>query len=262
MSTHTAERAPERAFLGVSAAVFAAGVAATVAESASMASMGAMPMPGGWSMSMTWMRMPDQTWAQVAVAFVRMWMAMTVAMMLPSLVPMLRRYRDAVASAGPAHLGRRTAAVAAGYFAVWLAVGAAALPVGGALASIAMRWPTASRLAPAAAGAIVLAAGLLQLSSWKRRRLDCCRPAPIRILPGTGDAWRRGLRLGMACTACCAGYTAILLAAGMMDLRVMAAVTAAIALERFAPGGDLAARAIGIAGIAGGVTLVLASAWR
>ena len=43
-------------------------------------------MPGGWTMSMTWMRMPGQTWPGVAASFLGMWVVMMVAMMLPSLV--------------------------------------------------------------------------------------------------------------------------------------------------------------------------------
>ena len=224
-----------------------------------MASMGAMPMPGGWSMSMTWMPMPDQRWADAALSFLAMWMVMTAAMMLPSLVPMLRRYRDAVAATDAARLGRRTATVAAGYFAVWLAVGLAVFPLGVVLASIEMRYAAVARAVPAAVGAIVLAAGALQFSSWKRRRLDCCRPAPLQVRPGAAAAWRYGLRLGIACASCCAGFTAILLAAGLMDLRVMAAVTAAITLERVAGGGDVTPRVLGAVGVAAGAILVAAS---
>ena len=52
----------ERAFFGVSALLFAASAAATVVWCASMSATGGMPMPGGWTMSMAWMRMPGQTW--------------------------------------------------------------------------------------------------------------------------------------------------------------------------------------------------------
>jgi predicted metal-binding membrane protein len=36
---------------------------------------------------------PGQTWPGAAASFLGMWVVMMVAMMLPSLVPMLRRYR-------------------------------------------------------------------------------------------------------------------------------------------------------------------------
>src|SRR4029077_17565207 len=91
------------------------------------------------------------------------------------------------------------------------------------------------------------------------RNLACCRDAPVhdRTLPaGAGAAWRLGLRLGLHCSYRCAGLTAVLLVAGVMDLRAMAAVTAAITVERFAPAGDRAARVIGAVVVAAGLVLV------
>src|SRR5215471_2951245 len=106
-----ADRASARALLGVSALLFAVSAAVTVAWCSSMSAMGGMPMAGGWTMSMAWMRMPDQTWAGAAAMFLGMWVVMMVAMMLPSLLPMLRRYRVAVGGAAEAPLGRLTALV-------------------------------------------------------------------------------------------------------------------------------------------------------
>jgi predicted metal-binding membrane protein len=77
---------PLQAFLGVSTLLFAANAAVT-SWCASMSAMGEMPMPGGWTMSMAWMRMPGQTWTGVAASFLGMWVVMMVAMMLPSFVP-------------------------------------------------------------------------------------------------------------------------------------------------------------------------------
>jgi predicted metal-binding membrane protein len=48
------------------------------------------------------------------------------------------------------------------------------------------------------------------------------------------------------CVRSCAGLTAVLLVLGMMDVRVMAAVTVAITTERLAPAGVHVARAIGV----------------
>ena len=90
------ERASERAFFGVSALLFAVSATVTIVWCGSMSAMGGMPMPGGWTMSMAWMRMPGQTWPGAAASFLGMWVVMMVAMMLSSLVPMLWRYRQAV----------------------------------------------------------------------------------------------------------------------------------------------------------------------
>ena len=133
------ERASQRPFLGVSALLFAASAAVTIGWCASMSAMGEMPMPGGWTMSMAWMRMPGQTWPGAAASFLGMWVVMMVAMMLPSLVPMLWRYREAVGRTGETRLGRLTALVGVGYFFVWTVFGMAAFPLGVALAAIEMR---------------------------------------------------------------------------------------------------------------------------
>ena len=63
------ERASQRAFFGVSALLVAASAAVTIVWCASMSAMGGMPMPGGWTMSMAWMRMPGQTWLGAAASF-------------------------------------------------------------------------------------------------------------------------------------------------------------------------------------------------
>ena len=62
-------------------------------------------------------------------------------MMLPCLVPMLWRYRQAVDRAGPTNLGWLTALVGVGYFFVWTVIGIVTLPVGIALAQLEMELP-------------------------------------------------------------------------------------------------------------------------
>src|SRR5881409_885353 len=161
------ERASQQAFLGVSALLFAASAAGTVVWCASMSAMGEMPKPGGWRMPMAWMRMPGQTWPGAAASFLGMWVVMMVAMMLPSLVPMLWRYRQAVGGTGETRLGWLTALVGAGYFFVWTVFGMAAFPLGVAVAAIEMRQPAVARAVPIAGGVVILIAGSLQLTAWK-----------------------------------------------------------------------------------------------
>jgi predicted metal-binding membrane protein len=204
---------------------------------------------------MAWMAMPGQTWLGAAAAFLGMWVMMMVAMMLPSLVPMLGRYRQAVGSAGAASLGRLTAIVGLGYFIVWTVVGMAVFPVVAALAMVEMRMPALAGAVPIAMGVVVLIAGALQFTAWKAHHLACCRQSPgqgRRLPPDAGTAWRHGLRLGLHCSHCCAGLTAVLLVLGVMDVRAMVVVTAAITAERLAPGGRR------IAGVTGAVMVLAA----
>jgi predicted metal-binding membrane protein len=217
---------------------------------------------GGWTMSMMWMLMPGQTWLSAAASFVGMWTVMMVAMMLPSLMPMLRRYRETVARSETTRLGRLTIVVALAYFSVWAGSGAVIFPFGLALAMLEMQQPALARAVPLAMGVTVLIAGALQLTAWKARRLQCCRGTFERkraLAAGHATAWMHGLRLGFQCVSCCAGLTLALLVLGVMDLRVMAAATLAITLERLAPAGLRLARAIGAVLVVTGSYMVAAA---
>jgi predicted metal-binding membrane protein len=261
-SNHSA-RASQQIFFGIATLLFAVSAAVTIAWCASMSVIGEMPMPGGWTMSMAWMRMPGQTWPGSAASFLGMWVVMMVAMMLPSLVPMLWRYRQAVGRPREARLGRLTTLVGLGYFFVWSVFGLAIFPPGVALAAVVMQRPAVARAVPIAVGVVVLIAGCLQLTAWKARHLACCREAPGRgrTLPAdAGSAWLHGLRLGLHCTECCIGFIAILLVIGVMDLRAMAVVAAAITVERLAPAGERVARVIGGVVVGAGLFLIAQAA--
>src|SRR5262249_36238874 len=151
-------------------------------------------------------------------SFLGMWIVMMMAMMLPSLVPMLWRYRLVVGNTRGTRLAPLTALVGAGYFFVWTVLGMAAFPLGVALAAIVMRQPALARAVPIAVGVLVVIAGSLQFTAWKARHLASYRAAPASTMPAdTGAAWRYGVRLGLHCVHCCANLMAILLVIGVMD---------------------------------------------
>ena len=186
------EPASQRAFFGASALLFAASAAVTIARCASISAMAGMPICGSSTVSMAWRPMPGQTWVGAAASFLGMWVVMMVAMMLPSLVSMLWRYRQAIGARGEARLDRLTALVGAGYFFVWTLFGIAAFPLGAALAAVEMQLPALARAVPIAMGWVVLIAGAFQFTAWKARHLACCRAAAGRgrALPAeAGAAW-------------------------------------------------------------------------
>ena len=238
----------EQMFFGVSALLFVASAAATILWCAHMSALGEMPMAGG-TMPTVWMPGP-----RAALSFLGMWIVMMAAMMLPSLVPMLLHYRRAVDRSGGMPLDLLTSLVAAAYFIVWALAGAAVYPLGILFDALQMRQPLAAEAAPFAIGASVLTAGVLQFTVWKSRRLACCRTAPRPLPADAGTALRHGLRLGQDCISCCANLTAALLAIGIMDLRAMTVVAAAITAERL--GGERAARAVGIVLVAAGIIML------
>ncbi|MGU8081611.1 DUF2182 domain-containing protein [Burkholderia pyrrocinia] len=256
------DRGRDRAFGTALVAVFAAAAMVTLAQHASMDAMGDEPMPGGWTLSSAWLRPCGWGAGRAFAAFAGMWGAMTVTMMLPVLAPTLWRYRQSVGPLGAARSTGLVVVASAGYFAVWMALGAVTFALGGTLTTAA-RLPALARAMPFTAGAVVLGAGVLQFSAWKARRLACCRHAaagPHRSRAAAGAAWRHGVRTAMRCGACCGNLMAIALAAGMMDLRVMAAVTVAIAAERLAPAGERVARLVGGIAIGGGLAMIARAA--
>jgi len=141
--------------------------------------------------------------------------------------------------------------------------GAVAFLAGAILSSLEMQLPALARAVPEAVGAVVLVCGTLQFSPWKAHHLACCRATPDcceLLRADASSAWQHGLRLGLHCVNCCLGLTTVLLVVGVMDLRAMAIVTAAISVERLAPGGLRAARFTGLVLVAAGLCLIAKAA--
>jgi predicted metal-binding membrane protein len=106
--------------------------------------------------------------------------------------------------------------------------------------------------------AVLVVAGVFQLSPLKQVCLRRCR-SPIGFLLGHWRAgWRGSLALGWShatyCLGCCWALMVVLVAAGAMGLLWVLLVAAVVAAEKVLPGGEWIARATGI------VLLVLGAA--
>jgi len=256
-------RPSQRVFIAVAALLLAASVVATIVGCRAMAAAGTSMRPCGWTMAVGWTPMPGQSWPAAVASFLGMWSVMMIAMMLPSLLPVLWQVRMALGRTGEAHPGRKTLLVGLGYFLVWGGVGLVALPLAIALAALGAALPAPGRDGAAVISLIVVMAGALQFTGWKLRHLHRCREAPGgdgALLSQSAGTFRYGLRLGRHCLASCAGATAILIVTGGMDLVAMALVTTAITLERLAPGGRQVARVVGAVVIAAGGWLMMVGA--
>ena len=245
-------------FLTCCAIIFVASAAATVLWCRSMGE--GMPMAGGWTMSMAWMRMPGQSWPAAAAMFLAMWTLMMLAMMLPCLTPMLISFRRSLHQQGVASFAWPTMQVAVGYVGFWAVLGAIVYPAGIALAMAEMRSTSLSRWIPLATAMTVLLAGAFQLTPWKRGCLDRCRQdGGCSMTTASPDAhsFLHGLRLGADCAGCCLGFMALLLVLGVMDWRIMAVVTIAITFERIAPAPRTAARLAGFAILLSGLAMLV-----
>ncbi len=255
--------------LGLLAAAAFGTIAAwayTIHSAGSMAS--AMPMPGGWSMSMAWMSMGGQSSMGHGVMFITMWTVMMIAMMLPSVMPVVLLHRRLVASCierGAPASGSH-ALLLAGYFSVWAAFGLLAYAIGMTVSAAAMRHTRVSLLVPAATGVTLIVAGLYQVTRWKRVCLRHCR-SPLDFfsrhqIRRPRDSWKFGVHHGAYCTACCWGLMAIQLALGVMSIPLMLMLAAVILLEKQWRYGEALATGAGVAAIAGGTILVLRATIR
>jgi len=241
--------APPVEFIAACALAFAASLVATAHFSRSMCCE--MKMPGGWTMSMMWMRMPGRTWFESALSFQLMWLAMMIAMMLPSALPTFLKQKRTPTS---------LSVIATGYFAVWLAVGVVIYALGVAFAAAAMRWETFSRIVPALSGAALVAAGAFQFTRWKKTGLFGCR-SPFGCIGACAERetnFRLGCKQGAACCLCCAAPTLMLVVLGMMNPLVIIGVAIVIAAEKLLPRPTIIARIVGVSTIILGVVMICA----
>ena len=252
--------------------VFVVAAAATLYFNRSMS--GGMPMSGGWTMSMMWVPMGEAL--DSAGIFSVMWLAMMVAMMLPSAMPMLLLYRRVIAfraTQNDTGMGKNavvklyrkastsTSAVAAGYFFIWTLFGLVTYAIGSLIARGAMHWEALSRALPLAGGIALCVAGMYQITAWKRACLTHCRDPLTLVSQHLHGNEFGGLRLGIHhgtfCVACCWGLMLMQLVLGVMNLGVMIAVALVIALEKVLPRGEWVARSSGAAAILGGVFIAV-----
>jgi predicted metal-binding membrane protein len=226
---------------------FIGSVAATIYFCRSMCC--GIEMPGGWTMSMMWIRMHGQTWFSSAVSFLLMWLTMMVAMMLPSALPTFLKTKRA-----PAALS----AMAIGYFGIWTIFGLGIYALGVVFAAAAMRWENFSRLVPALFSASLIAVGAFQLTRWKITGLLRCRSTfgCASACPERETNFRLGCKQAAACCYCCAGPTIILIVLGMMNPFVIVVVAVTIAAEKLAPRPEMITRLVGISAIFAGVAYV------
>jgi predicted metal-binding membrane protein len=184
-----------------------------------------------------------------------MWVAMTLAMMLPTAGPMILTYAEiADTAARKSEKVVSPVVLATGYTTVWLgfAAGAGLLQmVAAPLAGDAMRTPLAA--------AMLLVAGLFQFSSLKSACLSHCqRPFPFFFANWTTQprgVFVLGLRQGLYCLGCCWALMMVMFAVGAMNVLWMAALGVLMTIEKMSTTNRFS-HAIGLTMIAAGVALL------
>ncbi len=172
-----------------------------------------------------------------AAAVLAMWVAMVLAMMLPSAAPVLTSYarlaeeklRAGSASASPLYL-------AAGYLTIWLVFAVVATGAQALLTQLRVLTPAGLTASQVLAGTTLFAAGLYQFSPLKLGCLTRCRyPAPYfadNWTPRAARVYRQGIELGLDCLGCCWALMVVMFAVGVMNVVWIAVIGAVMTVEK------------------------------
>lgn len=188
-------------------------------------------------------------WLAALAVFLASWQIMTVAMMLPSSMPML--YMMIHASRQQTRPRQTIAAFLAGYAAIWTAFALFAFIADGLVHRLAGSWPWLHDH-PWMVGAVTLAvAGGFQFSALKESCLKQCRTHLTCFVRyyrrGAGSAWLLGLRHGAFCLGCCWALMLIMFGIGVGALTIMGVLAGIMLIEKVLPGGQRLSPAIGVA---------------
>lgn len=202
--------------------------------------------------------LPAGEWLVPLTLYAGGWLLMSAAMMLPTALPLMQRFRAMTRSRGD---GRRLMALlVGGYLAVWLGFGVVAhlFDIGVHWGAGRVDWLVFNGWA-IGAGVIALA-GLFQFSRLKDFCLERCRaPMGFMLRHWRGPHPNRsalaiGLDHGLYCVGCCWALMLLMFVTGTASVAWMLLLGLVMAAEKTLPGGVRLARPMG------GVLIALAAA--
>lgn len=163
--------------------------------------------------------------------FMGMWITMMVAMMFPTIAPIVLLHRMVYRRRGRGPM--MTVVFVGGYLIVWTVVGLVPLATLIGFRDVA----EGSSWVDRAGGGVLVLAGGYQFTRWKDTCLRACR-SPLTFLAthdfgaGKRGALRAGASHGLYCLGCCWALMAVLFVVGLMNLVWMAAIAAIFLTEK------------------------------
>ena len=201
------------------------------------------------------------TMGMSALLFIAIWAVMMIAMMFPAAAPMILMF--SAVYAGKQRQEQPyvpTWIFVSAYLLVWVLSGVVAYVLAIGVEQLAGQSMWLMENAPRISGIILVIAGLYQLSPLKNVCLSKCR-TPLQFLmtswhDGYVGAFRMGIEHGAFCLGCCWLLFVILFPLGLMNITVMALVTALIFAEKALPIGRQISLLTGIGLIVYGVLVL------
>jgi predicted metal-binding membrane protein len=196
--------------------------------------------------------------------FLLAWVAMMIAMMFPTAAPMIVMF--GTVAAGKQQRAQPfvpTWVFVSAYLTVWIGFGVVAYAAAAGLGALAMQSTWLTGNAARLGGAVLLVAGVYQLSPLKSLCLTKCR-SPLSFLltswrDGYVGAFVMGLKHGAYCLGCCWLLFAILFPLGVMNIAAMVFLTLLIFAEKSLPWGSSMANVAGVALLAYGAVVLVSA---
>lgn len=196
-----------------------------------------------------------------AALYAAAWTVMTVAMMLPTTVPLLGVFSRTVG--GRPDRGRLLVLLGLGYLVAWGAFGLLAHALHATLLGLFRSMPGLARHGWLVGAATLAMAGAFQFSALKYRCLEQCR-TPLSFVMGhwhgrapARDAFVLGAHHGLYCVGCCWALMLLMFIVGMGNLGWMFALAVVMAAEKNLRGGRRLSAPLGVALLAMAAMLVV-----
>ena len=205
-----------------------------------------------------------QGYLALLVVFVAGWTLMTVAMMLPTSLPLVAIFRSLVRRRPNARV--LVALVVVGYVSVW-SLFAFAVHLGDqGIHAAVERSSWLEENAWMIGAGTVLVAGAYQFMPLKYHCLEKCR-SPLSFVMGNWhggrggrEAFQLGVHHGVFCLGCCWSLMLVMFAVGVGNIAWMLALGAVMAVEKNMPWGRRLSTPLGLFLLVSGLALVLTGA--
>lgn len=203
----------------------------------------------------------DTPWTRTdALLAFAMWAVMMAGMMTPSAAPVVMLFAGMRRGVSAHPVPAVVVAFVSGYLLVWALFSAGAALAQWGLHEAALLSPMMTASSTWLRAAILIAAGIYQLTPFKGTCLTHCR-SPLGFLmshwrDGAAGALRMGVSHGAYCLGCCWALMCVLFVVGVMNLLWVAALAGFVLLEKIGPAGLWVARVAGVAMIATGTYLL------
>ncbi len=199
--------------------------------------------------------------AAVSALFVGGWVVMTIAMMLPTSLPLITMFQRVVSRREDRTL--LWLLLLAGYVVVWAGFGLAAHSGDRVLHAGVDEWPWLAENSWSIGALTLVVAGVYQFTPLKYMCLDKCR-SPLSFITehwsGRGEraaAFRLGVHHGLFCVGCCWSLMLLMFALGIGSVGWMLGLGAVMAIEKNMPWGRRLSAPLGVLLVTAGIALFL-----